>query len=797
VLNQAPTDPRIGKTVTQYEILAKLGGGGMGVVYRARDTKLGRFVALKFLPPQWSHDESAKQRFVREAQAASATEHRNICTIHNIEQTDDGQLFIVMTYYEGRTLKQKLEAGPLPVDEALDIAGQIAEGLAKAHARGVVHRDIKPGNVMITEDGVKILDFGLATFADALKLTIAGSTVGTVAYMSPEQVRCEDTDARSDIWALGVVLYEMLDGVLPFKGPYPEATFYAIKNEPPPPLRGAGHGIPEAVDKLVRRALEKNPEHRIQSARELARELRLLQGRTVPLELRTEPLPPVLAARPAAASVGRRLIRGALEAIRDMRAGRPVPPRQAHRPPAASIAVLPFRDMSPGKDQDCFCEGLTEELISALTKIRGLRVAARTSAFQFKDQDRDLRHIGETLNVATVLDGSVRKTGNRLRITIELLNSADGYHLWSERFDRDLEDVFAVQDEIASTVVRILKGKLVTDEGTTVVAPHTSNLEAYLSYLEGRYHWNKRTEHELKKSLGCFEQAIARDPGYVQAYVGLADAYVTLGTYGALPANDVMPRAKTALRRALDLDPERAEAYACRGCVQSVYDWAWLAAEHDFKRAIHLNPGYPIAHHWYAINYLVPVGRFDEAAEQLRQALELDPLSLAIKTSVGMRSYFAGRYEPALQELSKAVELDASFGLARVFLGLTYTALAKWDEAFEELDVAIALSGRNPDVLAALGYLRAVAGDIDGARTILAELGGISQRRYVSPSVLAQVHAGLGDTAEALHWLEEACAARAADLAWLAVRPVFSSLRAEPRFVALLRRMGLAADSRS
>ncbi len=763
---QGPAADRlVGKTVAHYDIIAKLGGGAMGVVYTARDRKLGRLVALKFLPPQWSNDESIKQRFIREAQAASATDHRNICAVHSIESTDDGQLFIVMAHYEGESLKQKLERGALAVNEALDIAAQVAEGLAKAHAQGVIHRDIKPGNLMITDDCVKILDFGLAKFAGSLQLTITGSLLGTVAYMSPEQTRGEEADVRSDVWAVGVVLYEMLAGHAPFKGGYPEATFYAIRNEPAPPLRKLSQDIPEAVEQLVLRTLEKKPERRFQSAGELARELRRLQDKTLPLDL---------------------------EPTRSVRAGSQFSSLKARGRPSASIAVLPFRDMSPEKDQDYFCEGLTEELINALTKITGLRVAARTSAFQFKEQARDLRYIGESLNVATVLDGSVRKTGNRLRITVELLNSADGYHLWSERFDRDLEDVFAVQDEIARTVVRTLKGKLATDEGTPLVAPHSRDLEAYMFYLEGRYHWNKRTEYELQKSVGCFEQAIARDPGYAQAYTGMADALVTLGTYGALPPKEVMPRAKSAVEQALQIDAELAEAYTCRGCFQSVYNWSWSAAEHDFKRAIDLNPRYPSAHHWYAINYLVPVGRFEEATDELQRALELDPLSLAIKTSLGMKSYFAGQYEQALQELSQAIELDENFALARVFLGHTYTALSRCDEALGECEVAIRLSGRSPDVLAALGYSLGVSGDIDGARSILAELGRLSRRRYVSPTISAQVHAGLDDKAAALDRLEEALSARAADLAWIRVRPVFARLHSEPRFAALIRRMGLA-----
>jgi serine/threonine-protein kinase len=767
-LAKSTRDSLIGRRVAQYVIEAPLGGGAMGVVYKAHDTKLHRKVALKFLPPQWSHDETAKQRFIREAQAASAADHRNICTIHDIDTTDDGELFIVMAYYEGQTLKQTLEGGPPPhpehvklaLDRALDIAAQVSEGLAKAHAHGVVHRDVKPGNLMIADDSVKILDFGLAKFADSLQLTIDGSHIGTVAYMSPEQARCEEADVRSDVWAVGVVLYEMLAGHVPFEGRYAEATFHAIKHDQIPPLKEARPDIPEAVEALIHRALEKDPRKRFQTAADLARALRTLQG----------DLSSWHGAPGSGATSG------------SQRSGR-IP----LRPP--SIAVVPFRNVSDEKGQDYFCDGLTEEFINALTKVRGLRVMARASVFQLKDQT-PIR-IGEALNVDTMLEGSVRKTGNRLRIVVALINTRDQSQVWQESFDRELKDIFAVQDEIAGTVVKTLRGKLATDDSTRPLVPHAANLEAYQAYLEGRYHWNKRTESELKKSARCFERAIALDREYAPGYVGLAEALVTLGTYGVLPPGGIAAKADEALKGALQIDDKLAEAYACRGCLHAYYNWSWSEAEDDFKRALELNPDCLAARHWYGINYLVPQRRFDEATEQLHRALDLDPLSLIIKTSLGMRSYFAGSYEQALHELSNAIELDESFVLAHVFMGHTYTALSKYEEASHEFDEAIRLSGRGPDVLAAVGYLRGVSSDAEGARSILAELRELSQRRYVSPTLLAQVYAGLDDKQEALNCLESAAAERAADLAWLAVRPVFAGLREEARFAALVKRLGL------
>jgi serine/threonine-protein kinase len=540
-----------------------------------------------------------------------------------------------------------------------------------------------------------------------------------------------------------VILFELVTGERPFRDDDLMALRHAALSAPVRSACEVDPSVPEAVAEVIAQAMAPEPSAR-QSAAVLRAELHALVTRSL-----------------------------------------------STRPDMPSVAVLSFTDMSPARDQEFFCDGIAEELINALTQIAGLRVAARTSAFQFKGKARDVRVIGDALNVATVLDGSVRKAGEHLRVTVELIGSADGYHLWSERFDRKLEDIFAVQEEIASSVVNTLKGRLAVDEKQPAMAQRRRNLEAYGFYLEGRYHWNKRTEDELKKSVACFERAIERDPAYAEAYAGIADAYVTLGTYGALPAADVMPRAKAAIDKALGIDPQLAEAYACRGCVRSVYDWSWAEARLDFLKAIALQPGYSTAHHWYAINHLVPMGRFEEATEELRRALEVDPLALAVRTSLGMKSYFAGQYEEAARELLKTIELEDRFGMARFFLGATYTEQSRYDEALEELEAATRLSGRSPEILAALGYLHGLAGNVGGARGALDDLMHLSTERYVSPARLAQVHIGLNERTEALDRLEDARAERAADLAWVGVRPVFTSLRTEPRFLALLKGIGL------
>ncbi|MFQ5641552.1 MAG: protein kinase, partial [bacterium] len=498
----------IGQTISHYRILEKLGEGGMGVVYKAKDTKLKRTVALKFLPPDLTRDDEAKERFMLEAQAASALDHPNICTIHEIDETKDGQLFIAMACYQGETLKQRLESvgangrSPLPVAEAIEIVIQIAHGLAKAHEQGIVHRDIKPANIMVTTDGiVKILDFGLAKLTGATQLTKTGTTLGTVAYMSPEQAQGVTVDHRTDIWSLGVVLYEMVSGELPFRGEYEAAVIYSILNEAPEQETA----IPANLQQIVAKALAKEPEERYQQMDELLADLNSLKK-----ELESEATKETAAEEKA----------------------------------APSIAVLPFVDMSPEKDQEYFCDGMAEDLIDTFTKLEGLQVVSRTSAFQFKGKELSIQKIGAELKVNHVLEGSVRKAANRLRITAQLINVADGYHLWSEKYDRELEDVFAIQDDIASTIVNTLKVKLVGEPEVPLIKRYTENLEAYQLYLKGRYFWNKRHQGELQQAMAFFNQTIEKEPTHALAYTGLADSFFIIGHYCYLPPKEAFLKAK-------------------------------------------------------------------------------------------------------------------------------------------------------------------------------------------------------------------------------------------------------------
>jgi TolB-like protein/tetratricopeptide (TPR) repeat protein/predicted Ser/Thr protein kinase len=743
----------IGKTISHYRIIEKLGKGGMGVVYKAEDTKLRRFVALKFLPPHALGNDEEKARLLREAQAAAALTHPSICTVHEIDEVDDNT-FIAMEYIEGEGLDTKIESGPLLLDEAISIATQVAEGLAEAHGKGIIHRDIKPANIVVTAGyRVKIMDFGLARLGETTKLTRAGATMGTAAYMSPEQARGEEVDHRTDIWSLGVVLYEMIAGRRPFRGDRDQAVIYSLLNEEPEPASIARPEVPPALEQVVRRMLSKDPNVRHQHAEEVIEELTGFVG-----------------------------AESGTERIRRERA-------LLSRP---SVAVLPFVDMSPDRDHAYFCEGMAEEIINALGRREGLRVSSRTSSFQFKGGDHDIREIGRKLGVQTVLEGSVRKAGPRLRITVQLVSVTDGYRLWSDTFDRNMEDVFAVQEEISKAIVDRVGPELLAREKPRRRKRHTGNPEAYDHYLRGRWFWNMRTHENLMKAIECFERAIELSPDYALAYAGLSDSYNDLLDYSPCPPEDALEKTRKAALKALDLDDSLAEAHASLGQIKSEHDCDWKGAEREFKRAIALNPRYAPAHYRYGHLLSVTAG-LDEALKEMRKAEALEPYSLVIKRNIGYYLSVAGRHDCAIEILKRTIEMDPDYSFTHLSLGVTYASLSMYEDALEEFDLEERIQGGfHPLVAAWRGLTYARMGRTREAERILAELTKDSPRPCPSPSGIALLCLALGRDDESYEWLERAVAQKDAHLLLqlnIFRRSEFAG--GDPRFDRLLDRMGL------
>jgi serine/threonine protein kinase/Tfp pilus assembly protein PilF len=734
----------IGKTISHYKILEKLGEGGMGVVYKAQDTKLDRIVALKFLPKHLLCDAEAKTRFEHEAKAASALNHPNITTIYEIDEVE-GECFICMEYVEGKSIKEIIREKKLSIEEILNIAIQITEGLNAAHKKGIVHRDIKSDNLMLTTEGlVKIMDFGLAKLKGAPRLTKTGSTVGTLAYMSPEQAQGIELDQRSDIFSFGVVLYEMVTGQLPFKGEHDAAIIYSILNETPEPLARYKAGVSGELQRVTDKALAKNRDERYQHVDDFQTDLRKI--------------------------------------VKEIKSD------LTKQPP--SIAVLPFTNLSADKEQEYFCDGMAEEIINVLTQVEGLRVVARTSAFAFKDKHEDVREIGRKLNVETLLEGSVRKSGKRLRVTAQLVNVSDGYHLWSERYDRDMEDVFSIQDEISLAIVSELKGRLLGIEKSAIAGRHTKDVEAYDSYMQGRYFWNKRTEAGFQKGLECFQKAIEKDPAYALAYAGIADCYNLLGWYCVLSSKEAFTKAKAAAEKALEIDTDLPEALTSLAFAAMFYDWHWEEAERKYKRALELNPRYATAHHWYA-EYLASMGRMDEAMLEAKRALEFDPLSLILMVLRVMVLYFSLQFDEAVKQGKRLLDMSASFPAAHLWIGLAHTKKFMFDEAISVFQSAIVLFGRSSLMLGALGYAYAASGKQEEARKLLNELKQISEPMCVPWYYIAAMYADLGENDEAFECLTRAYKEHDAWLVFLKVDPIWQTLRADPRYIALLKKMGL------
>jgi serine/threonine protein kinase/tetratricopeptide (TPR) repeat protein len=795
----------IGQTISHYKILDKLGEGGMGVVYRAEDTKLHRTVALKFLPPTLLATDDDRKRFIREAQASASLNHPNIATVFEVDESAS-QPFIALEYIEGLSLAEKVKSGPLKLEEVLNIAVQASEGLQAAHEKGIVHRDVKCQNIMVTNRGqVKILDFGLAKLRGASVMTRAGTTLGTMGYMSPEQLKGEPVDHRTDIWALGVVLYELIAGRKPFHGDYEDAVAYQMLNKQPEPLTGIRTGVPMELDRIISKALRKEREGRYQHLDELLVDLRSLQkdpgsgsvSRQVQVPARFVKRSMVLYGGMAAilvliALVWLSLYRfdGTEKAGSGLKADAPHPAGDAKRKP--SIAVLPFKNISSDAEQEYFCDGMTEQIITNLSHLPDLNVIARTSVMQFKNSNKPIPEIGTLLGVANVLEGSIRKSGSRIRVTAQLIKADDGFHLWAKDYDRELRDVFSVQDDVAKAIVAAMKVSLSDQQSATIAKRYTDNTEAYQFYLKGRFHWNKRTEADENLAITLFERAIAVDPAYALAYSGLADAYSVIGNQGFQSAQEAWPRAKAAATKALELDDQIGEAHTSLGYVKWMYDMDWSGAEVEFRRAVELNPGYATAHYWYS-NYLLVFLRFDEALSEIHRAVELDPLSTTIAVGLGLTYNHARQYDEAIEALRNVAKLDPKSGTMRFEMGIALLGKRKYPEAIASLQEAAARkTSSGTTALAMLGYAYGRAGEKERARKILRQITRDSGGRYFKPTACALVCVGLGDYDQAISWLQKACREeRGVYLTHLKVEPPWDPLRSDPRFVDILKKMGL------
>jgi eukaryotic-like serine/threonine-protein kinase len=800
-----------GQTISHYRILEQLGAGGMGVVYKAHDNRLDRALALKLLPENLAQQPQALERFRREARAASALNHPGICTIYDIGE-QDGRAFIAMEFIDGETLRSHIHGKALALGEILKLGIQIAEALDAAHAEGIIHRDIKPANIFVTKRGqAKVLDFGLAKLvpkglasADADSggespdsNSIVGIISGTPSYMSPEQVRGDHLDPRTDIFSLGLVLYEMATGRQAFGGGTGGAIIEAVLTRPPVSARSINPDIPPSLEAIIDKALQKDRDQRYQHAADMLADLQRLKRDTD-------------SGRPNRIIAGEIDREGDTKSVLTSTAG---PLSSAGEPRSrtstaqtgilrsprvskiiGSLAVLPFENLSRDPENEYLSDGITGSLINNLATVPKLRVMAQSTVFRYKGREIDPQVVGRELNVRAVLTGRMMQSGGSLRIGTELVDVATGSQLWGAQFDRKPGDIFVIQDEISNEISGKLRLQLTRAEKKRLITRHTEDAEAYRLYLQGRHHWNRWTEEGFYKAIGYFQQAVEKDARYALAYTGLAESYVLLGWNSYLPPKDAFPKGKAAAMAALQLDKDLGEAHTPLAAALWLHDWQWPEAHTEFKRSLELNPTYPTANHWYA-EYLMTMGRHVEAIAKMKNSQELDPLSLIINVAIGWACYMARRYDEAIEQLLQTVELDPNYPVTYWILGLLYRITGRYELATTAGEKAVNLSGGSPLMRGALAHTYGNSGRAKEALEVLDDLARLAKHKYVAPHFFAGIHIGLGENDRAMECLEKSWEEHSHWLIYLHIDPSMDDLRSNPRFQDLLTRVGLPAQT--